>query len=68
MNTPKLTIREGGFYRTRDGGNVGPMSEVSDLTAYFPQRHDGERCCYSDGKIKFDRSECGGDLIAEWRD
>jgi hypothetical protein len=68
QNTTKLTIREGGFYRTRDGRKVGPMSDVSARTAYFHDRHDGESCCYVDGKIKFDRSECGGDLVDEWRD
>lgn len=65
-----LKIEAGKFYRTRDGRKVGPIDEVrGDGVAHWSgSEHDGEICCYPGGKIKQDRAECGGDLIAEWTD
>ena len=66
----ELKICSGRFYRTRDGRKVGPISYVrNDGVAYFSERkHDGQLCCFPDGKIEVDKVECGGDLIAEWTD
>ena len=65
-----LKIEAGKFYRTRDGRKVGPIYEVrGDGVAYWSgSEHDGEICCFSNGKIRLGKVECGGDLIAEWTD
>lgn len=65
-----LKIEAGKFYRTRDGRKVGPIDAVrGDGVAYWTgPKLDGEVCCFSNGKIRFGKGECGGDLIAEWTD
>ena len=74
MTEKKLTIREGGFYRTRDGRNVGPMVLGRDASVTgYPWTDKG---CDAIGRWS-DEGEDGnspvfgladGDLIAEWRD
>ena len=75
MNTPKLTIREGGFYRTRDGRKVGPMvpGRDADKTGYpWTEDDRNRRGRWSgegeDGEAFAGVKTCGGDLIAEWTD
>ena len=65
MNTPKLTIREGGFYRTRDGRKVGPMRDHLGINAY-PFDCDQTGQYYRADGVADDGVEY--DLIAEWTD
>ena len=70
QNTTKLTIREGGFYRTRDGRKVGPVTlgrggayswvapEVSEWPVVSAWYENG--MCFTLSSTY--------DLIAEWRD
>lgn len=75
MTDSKLTIREGGFYRTRDGRRVGPMAPGRDAgkTGYpWTEADRNRRGRWSDegedGEASAGVKICGGDLIAEWTD
>lgn len=77
QNTPKLTIREGGFYRTRDGRRVGPMARGSGPAEFWvaPSRIEGRYAAwFKDGQYfpighEFHCTETEAfDLIAEWTD
>ena len=60
---PKLTIREGGFYRTRDGRKVGPMRDHLGINAY-PFDCDQTGQYYRADGVADDGVEY--DIIAEW--
>ena len=74
MNTPKLTIREGGFYRTRDGLKCEVVRDDGQVgEEMFWVRHPSSECDGTFGIWHFEdgRSNIGDadlDLIAEWSD
>ena len=80
MTEKKLTIREGGFYRTRDGRNVGPMTRGSgnDPTNFWVAPHgciSGARPAWCEdgsfwpkGHEHFCAEMAVHDLVSEWTD
>lgn len=67
-----LTIREGAYYRTRDGRKVGPMRTSGESGHFYWRSDSGQLGNYDvawakDGRF-YENKEHKNDLIAEWPD
>nr|WP_312968054.1 hypothetical protein [Brucella intermedia] len=69
---PAFTIREGKFYRTRDGRKVGPIGSNNTLMSVlfpFVDNSNESDCWSTDGKFLYPgHPDSDKDLIAEWLD
>lgn len=61
-----LTIRAGGFYKTRDGRKVGPMVYRRHQRDFIKEPGDG--CVYRDDGKRINVDTPNEDIIAEWPD
>ena len=73
--TDKLTIREGGYYRTRHGWKVGPIERGKERFNFWTCVFGGQKFgWFSDGSYwpkdhpLHNEAETKYDLIAEWKD